>query len=435
MLSPDALLLVRKGVLISMLARLAILTAGAQSLPPAQSARDSLNGFVGPSGAANPNAVPPNPGAPPAADSAPTSPTSAWFFDGTRRLPFQVGMTVGGYFDDNIYAAPDGPARISDFIWSVSPLIAWNSAAETGADNSVQLAYAPTFVLYQENSRNDTIDQAGNFLYAYHDGRMDFVVSESAASAQESNADVDDLVQETSSVTLINFNYQLTAKTTLNLSATQSITDDDPGFGSIQWSGAAYLDYQITPKTTLGLGGVVGLADLDGPNQTFEQANGRVTYNPTAKLSFNATGGLEFRETQGFGGEDLTPDFSLGLSYEPFDGTTLTVQGYRRYEYSGRLYGQDYLATGATASFSQRFFRKFYFVVSGVFENAEYEDNLSDSSSNVRYNYYSVQPAISFQPTTWCDLTLFYQHREDISQATAPGFTDNQVGFTAKFTY
>jgi hypothetical protein len=354
--------------------------------------------------------------------------------DTSNRMPVQLSLTLAGYYDDNIYVQPRGPNRVGDFIWSVVPAISWNSAKVTGMENSVQVLYSPGFIFYQNHPENNTVEQLGSFVYGYHGTRSDLVISQQYASVQNSAPDLGDLVKLEEYITTINFDYQLSGKLGLTLRAQQDITDYDDGLDSTQWTGSAYVNYAALPKTTFSVGALFGAADIDGPNQTFEQINGRVLYTPTSKLSFNATVGAEFRQTQGNSRDLVNPTFSLGLDYDPFDGTDLNLSAYRDYAYSAKFYGDDYLATGVSGSVTQRFFQKFYAVLTASFENAVYEDNFTTQSSNLSYNYFSVRPALAFRPTEWCELSIFYQYRENVSD-TIDAFTDNQAAFQSRFTY
>jgi hypothetical protein len=350
------------------------------------------------------------------------------------RLPVQLSVTLAGYYDDNIYVQPRGPNRVGDFVWTVAPTIAWNSAHFSGMENSVQVAYSPGFIFYQDHPGNNTVEQAGTFVYGYHGPRSDLVISQQYASVQNTAPDLGDLVKLQEYITTINLDYTLASKLGLTLRAQQDIIDYDDGFDSTQWTGSAYLNYMAMPKTTFGVGALFGAADLEGPNQTFEQLNGRVLYTPTAKLSFNATAGVEFRQTQGTGRQQVNPTFSLGLDYDPFDGTDLNLSAYRAYAYSAKYFGDDYLTTGVSGSLTQRFFQKFYATLTASYENADYEDNLGGQSSDLGYNYFSVRPELSFRPTDWCQLGIYYQYRRNVS-STVDAFTDNQAGFQSRFTY
>ena len=351
------------------------------------------------------------------------------------RLPVQLGLTLGGYFDDNIFARPDGAGRVGDFIWSISPLIAWNSAALTGASTSVQLAYAPTILFYQNHDRRDTVNQSATGVFGYEDDRINMVVTEAYGSTQQNSADAGRLIIETTSTMSALLNYQLTGKTSFEAVARQTFTGDDPGLRSIEWTLSSYFNYQATPKTYFSLGDVAGWVELQGPNQAYQQLNGRIGYNPDAKLSFSGTAGVEFRETENHGAAQATPDFSLGAEYEPFDGTDLNLGAYRRYDYSGRFYGDDYLATGTSASISQRFLRRFHFSVAGAFEDAQYRDNFNDASARQAYDYFSIQPAVKYEPRAGFQLQLFYQYRQSLAEGGVASFRDNEAGLDATFTY
>lgn len=350
------------------------------------------------------------------------------------RMPVQFGLTLSGLYDDNIYDQPRGPNRVGDFIWSVAPAISWSSSLVEGMENVVQLSYSPGFIFYQQNPANNTVDQQGTLVYAHHGAKSDLVVSQQYTSVQNNAPDLGDLVKYQEYLTTANFDYQLTGKLGLTLRAQQDITNYDEGYDSSQWTGSAYFDYEALPKTTFGLGGLIGAADLVGPNQVFEQVNGRVLYNPTAKLSFNLTAGLEFRQTQGYGSSRMTPTFSLGLSYQPDDSTDLVLNAYRNYSYSARFFGDDYLTTGVSGSITQRFCQRVYASLSASFENAAYTDNLTNSGTDIGYNYFSVRASVDYTPTRWCELSLFYQYRETVS-STVTAFSDDQAGFQSRFVY
>ena len=157
-------------------------------------------------------------------------------------------------------------------------------------------------------------------------------------------------------------------------------------------------------------------------------------YNPTEKLTFNGTAGVEFRETEGEGRTVATPVFSGGFSYTPWDDTNITGNVYREFNYSARYFAEDYLATGASASISQSMGQKLFATVSGSFENAAYQDNLAGGLTDQNYNYFSVRVALDYQLTTWCELSAYYQYRRDIAHSLS-GFVDDQAGLQTRFIY
>ena len=92
------------------------------------------------------------------------------------------------------------------------------------------------------------------------------------------------------------------------------------------------MNYQMFPKTNIGLEVVGGIPDQSSsPLQYYQQARVRLHYVATGKLNLKFSGGVEAREFEGRNYIKISPVFSLGLDYHPFDGTTLSVIGYQEY--------------------------------------------------------------------------------------------------------
>ena len=98
----------------------------------------------------------------------------------------------------------------------------------------------------------------------------------------------------------------------------------------------------------------------------------RLNYVATGKLNLKFTGGADVREFQGSDIIKITPVFSLGFDYRPFDGTEVGVVGYRNVNSATAITGQDITATGFEIAVSQRVFQKFIAAVSFGYENDVY---------------------------------------------------------------
>ena len=108
----------------------------------------------------------------------------------------------------------------------------------------------------------------------------------------------------------------------------------------------------------------------ESPFQIYQQIRARATYNATGKVSFEGSAGVQFRQ---FDSENKTFFvFSLAANYQPFDGTEITLRGYRNIVGSAALEGQDFIATGIELAFNQRFFQRFNLTVATGYENDEY---------------------------------------------------------------
>src|SRR5205814_1202201 len=128
-------------------------------------------------------------------------------------------------------------------------------------------------------------------------------------------------------------------------------------FSSQMFSGNLFVNYRYSEKIVIGVGGTGGVDFVDNPNpdHTFEQANVRASYQATGKIAFNFSGGVEFRQFENNSrSEYISPVFELSATYQPFDGTSVTLAGSRRTFNSGVLAGQDFAGTTITASLRQR---------------------------------------------------------------------------------
>lgn len=350
----------------------------------------------------------------------------------TGRFPVHFGLALSGYYDDNIDTQKTN--KQSDFITTITPFISWNTAADSGAENSFQLYYAPTYERFLDKTSNDTLDQYGTLGFYHNGDKTTFSLTQSVTDSNSNSFDVADRVNHQDYATQFNLNYQLTGKTSISVAAAQTISVYQQGYNSNDWNISSYLNYQMLPKVTVGVGGLIGYADISGPNQTYEQANVQATYVPTAKTSLYGVVGAEFRQTEQGGSTETTPDFSFGANWQPFDGTNLNINASRSFDYSNKFAGTDYIDTGISGSLSQRFIQQIYGTIALSYANAAYQSNSNSGSGGLNYNFYSIKPSLSYQPVEWCNLGVFYQYRENVT-SSSNAFKDNQVGFNATFQY
>ncbi len=91
--------------------------------------------------------------------------------------------------------------------------------------------------------------------------------------------------------------------------------------------------------------------------QYYQQARLRGNDGYTEKLRLNFSGGIEIREFEGGESTKVNPVFSPGVSDQPFDGTYLSLVGYRNVVGSNAQASQDYIATGVVIAAQQRLFQ------------------------------------------------------------------------------
>jgi hypothetical protein len=367
-----------------------------------------------------------------------------------RRFQWAVRLNMRTVYDDNIYLRQND--RVADIYFGFEPGITLGFGDIVGSDaNYVRIDYAPSVFLFLENSNADSIQHVFRLDGRYRFGRLTLNVAQDiqfleggdrGATSSTSNPGPN-LNLDTGGATDVNIyttradlTYDLTGKTFLSGGLLYTSNEYAVLISSEQVSANLFVNYIYSPKLTVGLGGSAGYNTVGSASgdQTFQQANLRVTYEPSGKLSVNASGGVEFRQYGGEndnGGSVVSPVYELGVNYQPFDGTTINVRGSRRSLNSAALVAQNYNTTNLTFTVRQRLLRRFYVGLVAGYESAEYysTDNEVDFPSTDRSdNYVFVQPSIDVTLTAFWTAGLYYLYRNNDSSSQFFSFYDNQFG-------
>jgi len=362
-----------------------------------------------------------------------------------RRLHYTLKLDVRGTYDDNIALTQTN--HIHDYSLRIDPVISFSfGEAEASGSNSLHFEYDPDIILYLDHSNLDALQHVIHFGATSHLSRLTLGVTEEAQFLH--GTDVNQFTQTGTFVNSVNldvrgrpevntFNtgataaYDLTGKTSLSAGGQWSITDYSQFTSSQTVSGSLYLSYAFQPKLSVGVGGTGGrqLVDEPTPDQTFEQANVRLSYEVTGKVQASGSAGIEFRQVDTGTNDYFSPVFELGLYYEPFDGSAFSLSGSRRTTSSASLVGQDFISTQFTASWRQRLLQRLSVSFTGGYENLTYFNVISGVNSTRDDNYYFIEPAIDVRITRYWSAGGYYLHRENTSSLSGFGFNDNQTGF------
>jgi len=362
-----------------------------------------------------------------------------------RRFHYGFLFTVRGVWDDNIFLSHDH--KTSDYYFAIEPQLTLGIGDMEGRSRSyLRLDYMPSGLLYVDHSDEDAFNQLIHLEGGYTTGRLRLSIFEDIALLQSANLnsfiDTTGLWANTdaSAPTRMNiFNtraraeYDLTGKLWLSADLDSYTYFYPNNISDYTVSGGLYINYRWLPKVSVGVGGTFGYNWVDDPtpNQTFEQINGRINYEVTAKVGLYASAGVEFRQFDGDRGTYSTPVFELGLSYYPFEGTTVTLAAGRRIYNSGFEAGQDFANTYVIGRFQQRLFHRVYLGLAGGYESSDYfaaDDNVDAFRND---NYWFIEPSLDVLITRWLSAGVYYLHREDSSNVDFFSFDDNQVGVRA----
>jgi hypothetical protein len=369
-----------------------------------------------------------------------------------RRFHYDLHLTIRGVYDDNINVSHTDP--VSDFYFAIEPSVSLGIGDIVGRqENYIQFDYAPSLFLFADHSENDALQHLIRLEGHYRFSRLDLTLSQdvqildgtdlgtltdASAPGSHVNLDVSGRTRVNIYTTQLNANYELAGKTSLSAGVNNTITDYSSLISSQVISGNLFINYRYSEKIVVGLGGTGGYDIVDEPNpdQTFEQANVRLTYQATGKLSVNAMGGVEFRQFENSSrGQYVSPVFEIGAAYQPFDGTNLSLALNRRIVNSAVLAGQDFTSTVISVGARQRVFQRAYLAINVGYQNGDYFSTIGAAGANRSDNYYFIEPALDVMVTRFWTVGGYYLHRQNESSLDNFTFDDNQVGFRTVLTF
>jgi putative beta-barrel porin BBP2 len=372
-----------------------------------------------------------------------------------RRLNYGLALTVRGIYSDNINISSIN--RASDYYIAIEPTFSFGFGGkdDSAGTSSLSFVYRPSIFLFVDHSENDAIQHLIRLTGSHNFGHLTLSASQdvqlldgtdlnslSDPTGHNANTDVGQRTKHNIFTTQISDTYDLTGKLYLSNSIALSIDDYESFTDSKNISGNLFINYQYSEKLAVGVGGTFGYNTVEqgSPDQTYEQANVRLNYSATGKLSFGGSVGVEFRQfdDSSFGatrGTNISPVFELNGTYRPFDGTNITLSGSRRIQNSASLGGQDYTQTDVHVAIGQRFMTRFTLGFAVGYENSDYFSAFQGVSGIREDNYYYVQPTIDAQIMRWWTIGAYYLYRKDSSSLAFFSFDDNQIGLRSTITF
>lgn len=372
-----------------------------------------------------------------------------------KRFQYGFRLTLRGVYDDNIFLRESN--RVSDYYTAIEPglTLGFGDIVER-QENYIRFDYAPSIFLFADNSDANAVQHIFRFEGQYRFSRLALTFSQDvqlldganltattglpAGGTPGLNLDAGGETAVNVYATLAGFSYDLSSKTFLSGGVAYNAWDYQNNLiSSEQFSGNLFFNYNYSPKLVIGLGGTGGQTWVDSPSpdQTFEQVNARFTYQATGKISLNAMGGVEFRQfdNNGSDSDHVSPVFEFGATYQPFDGTNLSLRAARRTFASAVSVAQDYSSSSIVFGARQRFCQRFYLGVAAGYENDDYFSTMNGVNATRTDDYFFVQPALDVTITRWMTVGAYYLHRQNDSAAANFSFRNNQFGLRASFTF
>ena len=352
-------------------------------------------------------------------------------------VDLHVQITGGVQYDDNI--AFSSTNRQSDFIGTISPqLAAVLDRRDAGYGTLVSLSYQPTGELFYDHPGNDALDHDVKVAVKWFGAKLALGLSQSFQQTFGAVAEVGARVRQRVYESELTSKYAISEKTSIELNPRLTVADNDTFTSWRDWGVDAFVNHELGAKLTGSLGASGGYVDVEQtPGQQYARLLARLEYAASAKVDVMVSAGGEWRHYNGGAGDDLKPVFNLGASYRPFDGTTLSLKGYRREEPSMLTPGLNYVTTGFTAGIRQRIFDRYFVGVEGGYYNQDYRvaDPALVATTARRDNYGMVRAVAGAQ---WIDrwkVSVFYEYQTNGSTDPTHAFFDNQIGLESTWGF
>jgi hypothetical protein len=349
--------------------------------------------------------------------------------------------------DDNLRAGVDTGGKVGDTSIGFTPAILLEYGNHDGQKGNASLVYAPTITRFFHQTGQNSDDQNVAFNAQYPLQRLTLSLAESYTQTTGVNLDTNTRTTQTSNFSSIGGNYDIDDKISVASSVQYIIsTYSAPGGGGSGQTGEQdaslnnTLTYRLSEKISLGPSFNVGQNDPDqGARETFEQALMGLTYVPTEKIIFFAQGGAEF-DQYSHEGDDTNPVFSIGAGYTPFESTSLSLNAYQNVHSSSADYNETIRSTGVGVVATQRFLHRYTLSFAFNYNHNDYQttgSGTAGSSAAAGNNQDTLvyRPSLSFGPTSWSQVSIYYQYLANESDTSGFGYNDNQVGvsFSAQF--
>ena len=359
---------------------------------------------------------------------------SRWFSE--SKLGFHFG--VGVAYDTNIRTSIGGNGNEGDEITTLTGGVDLSLGDYSERQRTFFIFdYNLTENLFATHSDEDALDQDGLFDAMYRRERFSGEFVSRFQSLHDPTADTAQRERRYLYNEELNFQYRYGDKTTFTAQLDYDRIDAAEADSNQQYALEISADYQVFDKIKLGVGVAVGHLEADGGlEETYEQLLARLEYQLTGKVSLVSQVGVDIRERGSYAGDSATPVFSLQGRWTPYDGTVLTLGGYRHVNASESIAGEDFTESTVQFDLRQRFYRRFFLLGGAGFTHSDYENVTRVAYQPARTdNYYFVRLGVDYEAAKYFDVGLFYQRTQNDSTQSSYSYASNRVYLQSHFVY
>jgi|GEM_PF-3675113 len=275
-------------------------------------------------------------------------------------------------------------------------------------------------------------NQQLSLIATYSFPKLELGMGISFASLTGQNRDVGGEVGRDLLTVSLTSRYPLSPKTSLSWDISTPIRQFDGGIDSGGLTSQHFVDYQYSPKTSVGVGASFGwLKVAQGLNQTFQQVTVRAAYELSGKLQATGSIGYEFRQA----GEtnSNTPVFTLGASWTPRLGTTVSLTADRRIFNSASVQDVNYSSTSVMLSLSQRVGNRCSLGLGLGWENGDYQSLDHSVSSGREDNLFFAQATFAVKISKRLSGSAYFSYTDN--QSNVASYNTLTAGVQGSLTF
>jgi Putative beta-barrel porin 2 len=326
-------------------------------------------------------------------------------------------------------------------IQTVSPGILFDLGAHWTLD------YTPTLRFYSSSHFQNEFDNAVALTggTAYED--WVFGLSQSYTSSSDPQAQTGTQTGQENYLTGLTASYAFNSKVSLDMSANQNLTYVENSFvstnatqsqNSYEWSTMEWLNYEFWARLNAGIGAGFGYVDEKaGPDQTYEQLQGRVNWRATDKISFQISAGFEDRQFSAAGFGDLVnPIFGVTIQYQPFEQTQISLNA-SRVTGTSDFYSLASVTetTSVGCNLRQRLLGKLSLDLGAGYSTIKYTESFGPFSESRVDDNYSFDTRLSYPFLKRGTVAVTYQYSDNSSTVAGFSYASSQIGFEIGYRY
>ncbi|QQL44321.1 outer membrane beta-barrel protein [Sulfuriroseicoccus oceanibius] len=352
---------------------------------------------------------------------------------------FYVNLRGEVKYDDNIFLTPDNEE--SDTIFSLIPVVGFDSARGRVAKSSFTAEYAPVAAFYADNSGLDYFNNNGSVALFHQMPKTTFRANADYRERSDASRFINDLVDRSIFDAGLDVSHILSGKTRLDAGAgfNASNYDDDALFDYDTWDVSGAALYRATGKISVGPYVGFGQTEVsnDQPTHEFWSAGGKVDYQFTGKTRFTGTVGYETRSFSGANAADdkSTVVWNFGLDHRLTGKTKVLASIYRKDNPSMNIAGAGYEATGVVLGTTYTYSPTLSFNGGLTYEHNEYFRTVEGSTLSRDNDYWKFNVGAVWSPTDKLDLGGRVLYRLNDSTDAANEFENLQLALDATYKF